>query len=134
MLAACVVHQDLSHQPRGHAKKMRAALPGRIRLIDEPNVSLVDQRGWLQRVPLAFLAQVAGGKLTEFAVHQGREVIEGLLVPFRPFGQQERHFVGVRHSSHVDNAELPWWADYTPPSPPHHSFAWFPLAKESRWP
>ena len=84
LLPARVVHEDLAHQARSHSEEMRPALPGRIRLIDEPHIGLVDERRWLQRVPQAFLAQVAGGKLAEFAVHQGREVIERPLVTFRP--------------------------------------------------
>jgi hypothetical protein len=67
---------------------MRAALPGWIRLIDESYVGLVNKRGWLQCVPLVFFAQVGGGKLAEFAVHQGREVIESSLITLRPFSQE----------------------------------------------
>lgn len=66
----------------------------------------MDERGWLQRVTLAFFPQVAGSKLAEFAVHEGREVIEGILVALRPFGKQQRYFMGVRHGFRVDNAEL----------------------------
>ena len=57
----------------------------------------MDKRGWLQCVPLAFLPEVAGGKLAEFAVNEGREAIEGLLVALCPLGQQQCHFVVVRH-------------------------------------
>src|SRR5258708_1463804 len=117
MLPARVVHQDLAHQSRRHAEEMRAVLPSRIGLIDKPHVSFVDNRGWLQRVPLVFFAQVAGGKLAKFAVHQRRQVIERPLVSVRPFSQQYCYFVGIRHSSRIDNTELPSWAEYTPASP-----------------
>src|ERR1700687_1422936 len=119
---ARVVHQNLAHQSCRHSKEMRAALPCRIRLIDQPHVSLVDQRRWLQGVPLAFFAQVAGGKLAEFPVDERRKLIKSPLVTFCPFGQQKCHFVGIGHSFRVDNAALPSWADYTPPSPPRARF------------
>jgi hypothetical protein len=48
----------------------------------------MDKRSGLQRVPQAFFAQVAGGKLAEFPINQGREVIKGLLVPLCPLSQQ----------------------------------------------
>jgi hypothetical protein len=88
VLPARVVHQDLAHQARRHTEEMRAALPGRIALIDEPHVGLMDKRGGLQRVPQAFLAQVAGGQSAKFPINQGREVIKSLLVPLCPLSQQ----------------------------------------------
>lgn len=116
LLAARVVHQDLAHQASSHSEEMGAALPSGIGLIDEPCVGFMDERGWLQGVPLAFSAQVAGGKLAEFAVDEGSKVIEGLLVSLRPCGQQKGHFVGFGHGSRVKNVALPSWADYTLPS------------------
>jgi hypothetical protein len=123
LLAARVVHQNLAHESGSHSKEMRAALPGGIALIDKPYVSLVNERGWLQCMALVFLAQVAGGKLAEFAVNEGSQVIEGLLVSLRPSGQQKGHFVGFGHGPRVENGTLPSWADYTPPSLPCLSFA-----------
>jgi len=48
--------------------------------------------------------------LPEFPVDQRREVLQGLLVTLRPLGEQSGHFVGISQGSHVDNAELPWFA------------------------
>src|SRR5450755_3417945 len=48
LLAARVVHQDLAHQACSDSKKMRAALPGGIGLIDEAHVSLMDKSSWLK--------------------------------------------------------------------------------------
>ena len=56
----------------------------------------MDERRWLQRVTLAFLPQIAGGKLAELAVHEWREVIEGLLITLRPLRQQSRHLMSSR--------------------------------------
>src|SRR3984893_14362180 len=88
LLPARMVHQDLAHQSRRHSKEMRPVLPARVCLIYEAQVGLMDKRRGLQRVPLAFFAQVAGGKLAEFAVHQGCEIIERPLVTLLPLSQQ----------------------------------------------
>ena len=67
----------------------------------------------LHSVTLAFLPQIAGGKLAEFLVNERREVIEGLLVTLRPLGQESRHIMGSRHGLRIENAELRSWRLYT---------------------
>jgi hypothetical protein len=59
------------------------------------------------------------------------ELIEGLLITLRPFGKQQRHFVGAKHGARVENAELLLWPNYTPPSFLRPRFAWCPPAKEA---
>jgi hypothetical protein len=54
----------------------------------------------------AFFPEVAGSKFAELPVYERSEVIQGPLVTLRPLRQQQRHFVGVRHISPVDNADL----------------------------
>jgi hypothetical protein len=49
----------------------------------------------LQGVALAFSAKVCGGKLAEFAIHEGRQFVEGVLVALCPFRKQKRYFMGV---------------------------------------
>ena len=112
--SASMVHQDLAHQPRRHSKEMRAVLPVGARLIDESQVGLMDKRRWLQRVALAFFPQVAGCKLTKFPVDERSQLIEGLLVTLRPFGQQQRHFMGDRSAHVVESDDLNQWSHYTP--------------------
>jgi len=53
--SARMVYQDFAHQPRSHSKEVRAVLPAWVVLINESQVRLMDQSGWLQRVALAFL-------------------------------------------------------------------------------
>jgi hypothetical protein len=106
MLPARIVHQDLTHETGGYSEKMRPILPAGARLINEAQISFVDQRCGLQRVALAFSPQAAGGQLTEFPVHQWRQVIQGLLVTLCPLSQQSRHFVGSGHRADIDNTEL----------------------------
>ena len=107
---AGVVHKDLPHQARSHSEEVRPSLPVWVFLINQPQVGLVYERGWLQRVTWGFLPQVAGGQLPELPVDQRREVLQGLLISLRPLGEQSGHFVRVSQGSHVDNAELPPFA------------------------
>jgi hypothetical protein len=45
-----VIDQDISHQSGGETIKLRAILPLNFLLIHQPQVRLVNQRRWLQRV------------------------------------------------------------------------------------
>ena len=49
---ACVVDQDLPHQPGGDAEEMPAVFPSNLSDLDQPQVGLVDKRGGLKRVLL----------------------------------------------------------------------------------
>ena len=45
-----VIHEDSSHQLRGHRKEMGAVLPAHSPVVDESNIRLVDQRRSLNAV------------------------------------------------------------------------------------
>jgi hypothetical protein len=64
-------------------------------LIHEAQISLMHNSRWLQGVALAFSAEVGSGELTEFAVNEGREFIEGVRVALGPFRKQESYFMGI---------------------------------------
>src|SRR5262249_54808263 len=64
-----VVDQNRAHQRRRHAVKVPPALPLGEILFDQPQVSLIDKRGRLQRVIRALPAQIAVSQLTEFLVY-----------------------------------------------------------------
>jgi hypothetical protein len=59
---AGVVHKNLAHQVRSYSKKLRPGLAIRRFLIDESQVSFVNQSRRLQRVPLAFFTEASGRK------------------------------------------------------------------------
>jgi hypothetical protein len=74
----------------------------------------MDEGRGLQRVAWTFSSQVTGGELAEFPVDERCQLIEGLLVTLRPFGQQQRYFVSILHLSRVEK-NGPWQCpDYTP--------------------
>jgi hypothetical protein len=48
----------------------------------------MNECGGLQRVVAAFVAEVPGGKLVEFGIHQRGEPVEGLLATVGPLYQE----------------------------------------------
>lgn len=96
--AAGLVHQDLAHEARSHAEKVRAVLPGWIGLIDQAEVGLVDESCGLQSIGVPFPAEITGSELAELAVDQGGQVIESLLVAFRPSGEELGNVVSGAHT------------------------------------
>ena len=70
LLSACVVNEYAPHHLCGNTEKVRAILPVRLRLIDHAQVSLVYERGRLQRVSLTLPAQIARREPSEFCVDE----------------------------------------------------------------
>lgn len=91
-MLARVVDQNLPHQLSGHAKKMRPALPIGQVLRNQPQVSLVYERGGLQSGGIALAPQVAVSKKMQFAIDDGREQVEGLFAAAAPFHEEAGHF------------------------------------------
>ena len=57
--SATRVYENPPHDTGRHRKEMRAILPLHVANIDEPQVRLVDERGWLERVAVTFMPHVA---------------------------------------------------------------------------
>src|SRR5450631_795630 len=102
-MTASVVHQDLPHQLRRNRKEMGAILPlGKI-LIDQTNVSFVDQGGALQGVTRALVLQVMMSDTAQLCVNQGHQRVERFAVAASPAAQQLRDLtrrVPLLHPSH----------------------------------
>src|SRR5437667_6921300 len=70
LMGAGMVHKDAAHQLRGDAVELRTVLPLRVLLIDQLEVSLVDQRRRLQRVALTLSPQIVTRQPAQLAVNQ----------------------------------------------------------------
>jgi hypothetical protein len=57
-----MVHQDTPHELRRNTIKLGPVLPSGVSLIDQSQVSLVNQRGGLQRMAFTFPPQVIIGQ------------------------------------------------------------------------
>jgi len=61
--------------------------PMDVLLVDEPNVSFVDQGGCLERVAFSFPAHVTAGEPVQFVVDQWIQLVECRLVPIAPLSE-----------------------------------------------
>jgi hypothetical protein len=77
---------------------MVSALPTRGLLIHKPKVCFMDKSRGLQGMASSLAAQMAGGKLAEFAIDERRKLVEGLLVAPSPCSQEFCDFAGRRHA------------------------------------
>jgi len=93
-----VAYQNVTDHLSRNSEEMVPILPLNPLLINQLQISFVNEGGALQGMARAFSAKLARGQLAEFAVHQGRQLVERLPVPVSPFQQQARYVVRTRQS------------------------------------
>ena len=67
-MAASIVQQNASHDLGSHAKEVTPVLPFNRTLINQTEVSFVDERGRLQGMVAALLSKIVTGQAPEFVV------------------------------------------------------------------
>jgi len=72
---------------------VRAIFPMHMFLIDEANVSFINQGRGLERVPLSLSVHISAGHLMKFVIDQRVQLVERSLVPLAPLGEQMSYFV-----------------------------------------
>jgi hypothetical protein len=83
-----VIDQDPPHELRGESDELRTALPGNVPLIDQPQVSLMNQGRTLQGVICPLGAQLPVGKPAELAINERHQLAERTLVAGGPVDEQ----------------------------------------------
>ena len=78
------VNENAPHQPRADREEVGAILPTHVLELHQPQVDLVDERRGLQRVTFIFPGHLAARQAVQFVVDQGRQVLQGGLVPVSP--------------------------------------------------
>ena len=73
---------------------MRAILPLHVTDIDELQVRLVDQSGWLERVAVAFVPHVAPGDTAQLRMDHRDEPLERSFIPLSPGNKEVRDLSG----------------------------------------
>jgi len=71
VVLARMVHQQATHYLSSDSEEVSPVLPVHPRLIDQLQVRLVHQRGWLQSVVGPFAPQIICRKLSQFIVDDG---------------------------------------------------------------
>ena len=90
-----MVHEDAAHHFGGHREEVRAVLPTRPILIDEPEVGFVNERGRLEGVVAPLPAQIGCRAPPQVLVNQLEEIVARLHVATPPGAQQDRPRSGV---------------------------------------
>ena len=90
LLAPRMLDEHPSHHQGGDGEEVRAVLPAHLVLAKQPQKGLVDQGSGLEDMPLTLPAQVAGRELSQLAVDEGSEAVEGLAIASAPGSKQAR--------------------------------------------
>src|SRR5688572_15879589 len=80
-MRARVVNQDAAHHLRSHAEEMCAVLPGHLSLINQTQVSLMDQGRGLQCVIGAFASEIITCQTAEFAIDEWNKSSTAFCLP-----------------------------------------------------
>src|SRR6266404_8109689 len=83
-----MINHDAPHQLRSRRDKVGAALPDRLRIVDQPQVGLVENDGGLQGVAGTFPAHVMVGEPAQFGLHQREQLLQRSLVSAAPVSEQ----------------------------------------------
>jgi hypothetical protein len=91
-----VVDENPSHQTGRNAKEMGSVAPLEMPLIDEADVGLVHESGWLQRMAGGFAPHLSGGHAPEIIVDEWDELVERVLPAIAYRKEQLRNPADVR--------------------------------------
>ena len=102
MVSAGVVDQNQAHQPGRDPEKVRPVLkPHRLRLVEQSQISFVDQRRRLQRLAGTAPSQISSRQLVKLSINLRRQLFERVRLASSP-GNQERG--NGRRSFHPRNS------------------------------
>jgi hypothetical protein len=77
-----VIDQNPAHQTGSNAKEVCAVTPLDVPLIDQADVHLMYQRGWLQRVFSDFTTHLRGRDAPEVVINERDQLVERSTSPF----------------------------------------------------
>lgn len=89
------VDEDPSHDAGGRPEKVRPTQPPGLSLIDEADVGLVHEGGWLQRMACRFSTHVCSRQTSKVVVEERYELVEHLSPTVARGDEQLRHPRGV---------------------------------------
>src|SRR5206468_1646933 len=92
-----IIDEDAAHGARGDGEKLRAIGPLRARLVDQPQVGLVNQCGGAERVVGALAPELVVGDAAQLFVDDGEQPIHGAGVAGPPGKEQIGDVRGGAH-------------------------------------
>jgi hypothetical protein len=89
-----VIDQDPAHDLRCGSEKVRPVPPIDVALVDQPQIHLVHQGGWLECVADTFASKLTCCDPTQLSVHERQQLIERALVAATPIAEKRRDVAG----------------------------------------
>jgi hypothetical protein len=89
-----MIDKNAAHQTGGNAKEVCPVAPLDLTLVDQADIDLVDERGWLQRMSSGFSSHLRRSHTPEVAVYERDQLIE--RVP-SPIAHSEEQVGNPRH-------------------------------------
>jgi hypothetical protein len=90
------IDQYAPHHLRGETEELRPILPDRPLLVDQSEIRLMHQLGWLERCLRGFAPQTVGGAKPKLTINQWHELIPRRQIAVAPGAEQRRHIVARR--------------------------------------
>lgn len=85
-----MVNQNIAHHVCGDGKKLRAVLPRNVFPINQSKIRFVNQRGRLQNVIRAFVAQICSSEPPQIRIYKFEQLIGSALVARADCAKQNR--------------------------------------------
>lgn len=79
-----LIDENPAHDCGRDTEEMRATRQCGAADIHEPEIDLVNERGWLDGDGRRFAAELPAGDAAQLVIHQRQQAFEGLLVPLAP--------------------------------------------------
>jgi hypothetical protein len=79
-----MIDEDLAHEVRGQRDEVASVTHLRRALLNQPYISLMDERGRLQGMAGPLSPQMAPRYLVELVVHQGQQSLQCIAVSGAP--------------------------------------------------
>ena len=87
-----MVDQDTPHELRAHGEEVSTVLPAGAILLDQANISLMNEFGAFETTVLLFVAEAAVRNAAEFGIDDWGELLPGRGIAFAPAMQEDRDF------------------------------------------
>jgi len=97
---SCSIDKNPPHNVRSGAIEMRAILPVNAALIDQADISFMNECSRLESMIGAFPSQTLSGELPKLSIHHRQQILECLVSTVIPLDQKLRDFRGFGTTDH----------------------------------
>jgi len=88
-------NEDAAHDPRRHGKEVCAVLPVYLSHVNQSEIGLIEERGWLEAMVATLSLHASTRNLLQLVVDSRNDAFEGTFVSRPPRKQQRRYIVRI---------------------------------------